>query len=252
MCPTDANYKFITIFSQKFTFMIKRNALLLSAALLMLLLSCSTTPTKNSAVEVHIAGLKKGKIYLEKVVDSTLIVLDSVRISREETHILTLDLEHPEFLILRLDKEDFNPFNDRISFFADPGNTSIKTTLDGFEKDAIIVSGPHQKEFESISKMLSDFDIKSLKLYQLSQEKEYLSPDRQDSLIRVAQRNEIRRYQYLVNYALANTNNYLTPFVIVEQGDFLQQKWKDSIYNLLSDDIKSSTYGKQLAIQLQP
>ncbi|MDA0380260.1 MAG: hypothetical protein O3A09_03360, partial [Bacteroidetes bacterium] len=76
--------------------------------------------------------------------------------------------------------------------------------------------------------------------------------DRQDSLIRIAQRNELRRYQYLINYALANTDNYLTPFVIVEQGDFLQQKWKDSIYNLLTDDIKSSTYGKQLAIQLQP
>jgi hypothetical protein len=244
MCLTDADYKFITIFSPNFSFMIKRNALLLPTALLMLLLSCSTASTKNSTIEVTIAGLKKGKIYLEQVVDSTLIVLDSVRVSREETHILTLDLEHPEFLILRLDKEDFNSFNDRISFFADPGKTSIKTSLDGFEKDAIIVSGPHQKEFENISKMLSDFDIKSLQ--------EYLFPDRQDSLIRVAQRNEIRRYQYLVNYALANTDNYLTPFVIVEQGDFLQQKWKDSIYNLLSDDIKSSTYGKQLAIQLQP
>ena len=230
----------------------KRNAILLTAAVLVLLVSCSTATTKNSTIELNIAGLKKGKIYLEQVVDSTLVVLDSVRITREETHRLTVDLAHPEFLIVRLEKEDFNPFNDRISVFADPGKTTITTTLEGFERDAKIVSGTHQKEFESISKMLSDFDTKSLQLYQLSQEKEYQFPDRQDSLVFVARTNEIRRYQYLVNYALNNTDNYLTPFVIVEQGDFLQQKWKDSIYNLLSDQVKSSSYGRQLAQQLEP
>ena len=231
--------------------MMKRNAILLSTPLLALLVSCSTATTRNSTIEVNIAGLKKGKLYLEQLVDSTLVVLDSVKISREETHILAIDLAHPELLIVRLEKEDFNPFNDRISVFADPGKTTITTTLEGFEKKAKIVSGPHQKEFETISKMLSNFDIKSLQLYQLSQEKEYLFPDRQDSLIRVSQTNEIRRYQYLVNYALNNPDNYLTPFVIVEQGDFLQQKWKDSIYNLLYDKVKSSTYGKQLAQQLE-
>lgn len=232
--------------------MMKRNAILLSATVLALLVSCSSATTKNSTIEVNIAGLKKGKLYLEQVVDSTLFVLDSVRIYREETHTLSLDLAHPEFLIVRLEKEDFNPFNDRISVFADPGKTTITTTLEGFEKDALIVSGAHQEEFEVINKMLSDFDTKSLQLYQLSQDKEYLFPDRQDSLVRVARTNEIRRYQYLVNYALSNPDNYLTPYVILEQGDILQQKWKDSIYNLLSDRVKFSTYGKQLAQQLEP
>ena len=151
--------------------MMKRNAILLSTPLLALLVSCSTATTRNSTIEVNIAGLKKGKLYLEQLVDSTLVVLDSVKISREETHILAIDLAHPELLIVRLEKEDFNPFNDRISVFADPGKTTITTTLEGFEKKAKIVSGPHQKEFETISKMLSDFDTKSLLLYQLSQEK---------------------------------------------------------------------------------
>lgn len=227
-------------------------AFFLSTILVSLLISCTPPSTKNSSIEVTISGLKKGHLYLEQIKDSNLIVLDSVNIVREETHQLEIDLTQPEFLILRLEKEDYNPFNDRISFFADLGKTTIKTTLDGFERDATIESGIHQIEFEKISKMLSDFDTKSLQLYQLSQQSEYLFPDRQDSLVRIARTNEIRRYEYLVNYALANTNNYLTPFIIVEQGDFLQRKWKDSIYNLLSEEVKRSTYGKQLAQQLEP
>jgi hypothetical protein len=121
------------------------------------------------------------------------------------------------------------------------GLTTIVTTRENFEKDAQIVSGSHHEEFERISKMLSDFDTKSLELYQLSQEDEYLNPVAQDSLVTIARKNELRRYQYLVNYGLANPNSYLTPFVIVEQGDFLQEKWKDSIYNLLTEEIKVST-----------
>jgi hypothetical protein len=216
-----------------------------------LLISCTSTPTTNSSIEITIAGLKKGKLFLEQIQDSTLVVLDTLRVTSEEKHRLQMNIEHPEFLIVRLDKEDNNPFNDRINVFADPGLTTIVTTRENFEKDAQIVSGSHHEEFERISKMLSDFDTKSLELYQLSQEDEFLNPVAQDSLVTIARKNELRRYQYLVNYGLANPNSYLTPFVIVEQGDFLQEKWKDSIYNLLTEEIKVSTYGKQLADQLK-
>jgi hypothetical protein len=86
-----------------------------------LLISCTSTPTTNSSIEITIAGLKKGKLFLEQVQDSTLVVLDTVRVTSEEKHRLQMNIEHPEFLIVRLDKEDNNPFNDRINVFADPG-----------------------------------------------------------------------------------------------------------------------------------
>ena len=76
----------------------------------------------------NIKGLKKGMLYLQKIPDSTLISIDSLRIDGDGSFTFKTELESPEIFYLYLKKEDNNVINDRITFFGEPGTITINTS----------------------------------------------------------------------------------------------------------------------------
>ena len=223
--------------------------LLLSLSAIALLASCNST-SENTEVTISINGLKKGTVYLQKITKAGLINLDSVESNGKETLNLGLNLNHPELIYAYLDKVDGSTFNDRLAIFAEPGEIHISTSLTNFENDAVIKAGEEHEAFKNLQEMLSRFNKKDFELMQLAQT-DRINDDRfVDSIVKQSNSNNIKRYQFIANYALSNPNKYVSAYLVTSEGEELNPKWKDSIFNNFSEAIKKSTYGQQLNSQL--
>lgn len=222
---------------------------LLSLSVLALFASCNST-SNNTEVTITIDGLKKGTVYLQKITEVGLINLDSVESNGKETLNLRLNLNHPELIYAYLDKADGSTFNDRLAFFAEPGAIQIATSLTNFENNAVIKAGEEHEAFKNLQKMLSRFTKKDFELMQLAQTDRISDERFVDSIVNQSNSNNIKRYQFITNYALSNSNRYVSAYLVASEGEELNPKWKDSIFNNFSEAIKKSTYGQLLNSQL--
>ena len=76
-----------------------------------LLFFAACTPTEpDMKVVVSVKELKKGTLFLEKVQDSLLVIIDSAQVAREEAVTLTADLDHAELFYLTLNKNGAKTF----------------------------------------------------------------------------------------------------------------------------------------------
>jgi hypothetical protein len=223
--------------------------LLLSLSALALFTSCNST-SENTEVTITINGLKKGTVYLQKITATGLINLDSVESNGKETLNLGLNLKHPELVYAYLDKADGSTFNDRLAFFAEPGEIQIATSLTNFENDAVIEAGEEHVAFKNLQEMLSRFTKKDFELMQLAQTDRINDVRFVDSIVNQSNSNNIKRYQFIANYALSNPNRYVSAYLVAREGEELNPKWKDSIFNNFSEAIKKSSYGQLLNSQL--
>lgn len=222
---------------------------LLSLSAIVFLVSCSSN-TKNTEVTIIVDGLKKGTVYLQKITESGLVNLDSIESNGNEKLNLSLNLDHPELLYAYLDKFDGSSFNDRLAFFAEPGEIQISTTLNNFENAAVVSAGLEHEEFKKLQQMLSRFTKKDFELMQLAQTDRITDERFVDSIVNQSNSNNIKRYQFIANYALTNPNKYVSAYLITSEGEELNPRWKDSIFNSFSDAIKKSKYGQLLNSQL--
>jgi len=222
---------------------------LLSLSALALLASCNST-SKNTEVTITIDGLKKGTVYLQKITDAGLINLDSVESNGKETLSMGLNLSHPELIYAYLDKADGSTFNDRLAFFAEPGEIQISTSLINFENDVVIKAGEEHAAFKNIQEMLNRFTKKDFELMQLAQSDRVNDERFVDSIVNQSNSNNLKRYQFIANYALTNPNKYVSAYLVTSEGEELNPKWKDSIFNNFSEAIKKSSYGQLLNSQL--
>ena len=223
--------------------------LLLSLSALALFASCNST-SENTEVTITIDGLKKGTVYLQKITEAGLINLDSIESNGKETLNLRLNLNHPELIYAYLDKADGSTFNDRLAFFAESGEIQISTSLTNFVNDAVIKAGEEHEAFKSLQEMLSRFTKKDFELMQLAQTARINDARFVDSLVAQSNSNNLKRYQFIANYALSNPNKYVSAYLVASEGEELNPKWKDSIFNNFSEAIKKSTYGQLLNSQL--
>jgi hypothetical protein len=222
---------------------------LLSLSALALLASCNST-SKNTEETITIDGWKKGTVYLQKITDAGLINLDSVESNGKETLSMGLNLSHPELIYAYLDKADGSTFNDRLAFFAEPGEIQISTSLTNFENDAVIKAGEEHAAFKNIQEMLNRFTKKDFELMQLAQSDRVNDERFVDSIVNQSNSNNLKRYQFIANYALTNPNKYVSAYLVTSEGEELNPKWKDSIFNNFSEAIKKSSYGQLLNSQL--
>jgi len=101
---------------------------------LLILTSCNKEKLDKNTVELSgtIKGLKKGKIYIQKVEEKVIMNLDTVVINGDSNFKTTFKLTSPEMLYLYLDRGVSNSQDNRLLFFAEPGKMTITTDLDFF------------------------------------------------------------------------------------------------------------------------
>lgn len=222
----------------------KKTALLLLA--LLCLAACSSEET-NLKITGKVQGLKKGTLYLQKINDTSLVTIDSVVMKGNETFAFETSIESPQVLYLYLNKKDNNIYDDRIMFFAEPGEMIINTTLKKFEQDAVVEGSENQKKLLEYQSMINRFNTRNLELIQKSvqaqQEENLASLDsanaEYDKLLR-------RRYLFTVNFAINNKDLDIAPYLAISEIYDANIKYLDTIYSSLTPEVKESRYGRSL------
>ena len=198
-------------------------------------------------VEVFVKDLKKGTLYLERVQDSILVAVDSMQITQEKPIVLEADLNHPELFYVLLDRNKADDFDNRIPFFGEAGNISIQTTLEGYVTKAEVVGSPTQDIFNSYNKVISQFNNEELDLLaaylqaQISQNSDSLALLEKQSASLAK-----RKILFTANFAVNNRTSVIAPYLALYNLTSDSKSLLDTIAASMSDDVRNSSYGKQL------
>lgn len=215
---------------------------------LLLLFSCNKNETKgNLHITGNIKGLKKGTLYIQRVVDTTLVAIDTIKIDGSSTFESNLDLNSPEMLYLFLDRGTSNSLDNNISFFAEPGNITIETNLDNYIADAKITGSKNQEIFEEYKKINMNFTDKNLSM--IEQRFNALKSQNQkkiDSISAIQDANTKRKYLFAANFALNNRDYEVSPYIALSEIYDINVKYLDTIQKSMSPKVAQSLYGKKL------
>lgn len=199
-----------------------------------------------------VKGLKKGTLYLQKIIDSSLTTLDSLEVKGKGDFLFEITVENPEIFYLYLKKEDNNTINDRITFFGEPGNITINTSWNTFDANAKIEGSKSTKKLKEYRNMLSEFNKKSL-IYAsiVNNSKTEYTVKALDSIQQLYNKNIVNSYRYTINFALNNTDSYAVPYIAVTEIPDANVKYLDSIHKSLIPAVANSTYGKKLKAHIE-
>jgi hypothetical protein len=215
---------------------------------LVLLASCSK---KESTDGLHltgnIKGLKNGTLYIQRVVDTSLVAIDSIKIDGNSTFERDIKLESPEMLYLFLDRGVTNSLDNNILFFAEPGNMNIETNLDNFIYSAKITGSKNQELYEEYKKINSRFTDENLSMV----ESKFNAIKRQDqraidSIDLKQQSNIKRKYLYATNFAINHKDHEIAPYIALAEIYDINVKFLDTIQKSMTPKVAQSLYGKKL------
>ncbi len=213
--------------------------------LLLGIVSCTSGKKQgNMVVQGQISGLKKGTLYLQKMIDTVVVSVDSVSVLGKDNFQLSDDLDSPEMYYLTF---DLNNTEQKIMFFGEPGIITINDDVKMIGVDTKIEGSENQKVYESYKKIASRFQNKQLELLEANfnaQKEEDLK--KSDSLRQLSEDYVKKRYLYTINFAMINSDSEVAAYLALTELTNANLKYLDSINNKLSDKVKASNYGKQL------
>ncbi|MNF26697.1 hypothetical protein D3C85_274940 [compost metagenome] len=215
---------------------------------LAVLASCNEKDSKtNLHLTGNIKGLKNGTLYIQRVVDTTLVALDTITIDGNSNFESDLELKSPEMLYLYLDRGVSNSLDNNILFFAEPGNISITTNLDAYISDAKVTGSKNHDLYEEYKKINSRFKDESLTLIE-QKFKAIKSQNAKaiDSLSLKQDSNIKRKYLYATNFALNNREHEVSPYIALSEIYDINIKYLDTIQKAMSPKVAQSLYGKKL------
>jgi hypothetical protein len=221
---------------------------ILAFVTLALLTSCNKTDsTTNLHITGNIKGLKKGTLYIQRIVDTALVAIDTISIDGSSSFSSDLDLKSPEMLYLFLDRGVSNSLDNNLIFFAEPGNIKIETNLDSYITSAKVTGSKNHDLYEEYKKINSRFKDENLTLI----EQKFNAIKRQntkavDSLTLRQNSNTKRRYLYATNFAINHRDYDIAPYIALSDIYDINIKYLDTIQKSMSTKVSQSLYGKKL------
>ncbi len=214
----------------------------------LLIVSCSNSnPELEMNLSGNVKGLKKGTLLLQKIEDSLLVSVDSVAIDGNPNFTFVEEIQSPEMYYLYLRLKDGTLREDRIPFFAEPGEIIINTSLKKFGDDYIVRGSKNEQAFDNYKKMMQRFADRDLDLI-----KEELTAQKEgsDSLLGTIKQKKMNalssKYLATVNFALNNKNKEIAPYLLLTEIYDANIKYLDTVYTSLTPKIKDSKYGTLL------
>lgn len=212
-----------------------------------LLTACKKVESKQQLqLSGKVEGLKKGTLYVQKLGDTALVYLDTIRINGSSDFQVQLDLKEPEVIQLILDRGATQSKDDQLTFFAEPGHIRVETSLDAFSSGKITGSA-NQKIYDEFKSINSRFTDQDLELIQIGFKAYKNKNQKQLDSVQKAQKEVLkRRYLYAVNFALNHRNREVAPYVVLTEIPNVGLKYLDTIQKSMPESIKKSLYGKKL------
>ncbi|MEO8255368.1 MAG: DUF4369 domain-containing protein [Flavobacterium sp.] len=221
---------------------------ILAFVALLFIVSCNKKEQKgNLHITGNVKGLKEGTLYIQKIIDTALVAIDTIKIDGNSHFESDIDLKSPEMLYLFLDRGVSNSLDNNLMFFAEPGIINIETNLDAFLSDAKITGSKNQKLYEEYKKITSRYKDENLSLI----EKKFRAiksnnPATIDSLNKLQDLNLKRKYLYAVNFAMNNKDAEIAPYIALAEVYDINIKYLDTIKNAMTPKVAQSLYGKKL------
>jgi hypothetical protein len=195
----------------------------------------------------QIKGLRKGTVILQKFDDSILVSIDSAVIDGNPTFQFEESVPSPEIYYLYLRLENGTLMDERIGFFAEPGEITINTTLKGFATDATVMGSANHEKLREYNKIIARYSDKNLSYVEQSLLAQQAGNDSLVAALQQSQRGILgRKYLATVNYALQNKDLEIAPYLILSEVFDANIKYLDTVYNSLTPNIKDSKYGSML------
>jgi hypothetical protein len=218
------------------------------ALLSLLTISCNQHENANELqLTANIKGLKKGKLYIQKVVDTSLVAIDTVNIDGDSQFTTTIALDSPQMFYLFLDRGVTNSIDNNLPFFAEPGKMTIETTLDHFLSDAKITGSKNQQQYEEYKKGLSRYTDRNLELMAAKFNAiKKNNPKLMDSIEALQDATLKRSYLYTANFAINHKDAEIAPFVALSEIPDINLKLLDTIQKSMTPKVAKSYYGKRL------
>ncbi|HLP63735.1 DUF4369 domain-containing protein [Flavobacterium sp.] len=223
--------------------MLKR---ILLVATIMTLASCSEKKSdKNLEITGFVKGLKKGTLYIQKINDTILVPLDTIKINGDSHFKSEMNIDEPEMFYLFLDRGVSNSLDNNIVFFAEKGKINIETSLDFFTGDAKITGSKNHDLYEEYKKVVSRYVDQNLNLIK---EKILAKNDaKKIELIQKKQDDVLKsKYLYTTNFAVNHRDYEVAPYVTLAEIYDINLKYLDTIQKSLSPKVAKSMYGKKL------
>lgn len=221
---------------------------ILALVTLLILSACNKNDSKtNLHLTGNIKGLKKGTLYIQRVVDTALVAIDSITIDGSSTFETDLNLESPEMLYLFLDRGVTNSMDNNLLFFAEAGTINIDTNLDSFIGSAKITGSKNQEKYEEYKKINNRFRDENLDLIeQKFNTAKTNNLKAVDSLNAKQESNIKRKYLFATNFAINNRDYEVSPYIALSDIYDINFKYLDTIQKSMSPKVAKSLYGKKL------
>jgi len=215
---------------------------------LVILTSCTEKKSdKNLQITGFIKGLKKGTLYIQRIKDTSLVAVDTIKIDGDSHFSSEMNIDSPEMMYLFLDRGVTNSVDNNLSFFAEPGKLNIETSLDFFTADAKITGSKNQELYDEYKKVVSRFVDQNLELVQKRFEAYKANNNQQLAKIQLEQDNILKRkYLYTTNFAVNHSSYEVAPYVTVAEIYDINLKYLDTIQKSMTPKIAKSLYGKKL------
>jgi len=214
----------------------------------LLIVGCSQKESdKNLTITGNIKGLKKGTLYIQKIVDTSLVPIDTIKIDGDSHFTAAFDIKSPEMYYLFLDRGVTNSVDNNIPFFVEPGKINIETSLDHFLYDSKITGSKNQEKYDEFKKVNSSFTDQTLTLIEARFKAfKFNNTKRIDSIKTVQELVTKRRYLYTTNFAINNKDLEIAPFITLKEIPDINLKYLDTIQKSMTPKVAQSLYGKEL------
>lgn len=221
----------------------------IALATIVLLFACSKSDNKTGNIELtgNVEGLKQGKLYIQQLKDTNLVIVDSIIFDGESTFETKFQIEEPQMLYLTLDRGTTKSIDNSIQFFAEPGKMKIETTLNGFFTNAKISGSENQKIYEKYLKIKSNLNDENLDLVEKELKNNVTkNPSVTEEINNKRDKLTIRKYLFTANFALVNKKYEVSPYIALTEIPDANLKLLDTINKTLSPKVAKSKYGKRL------
>ena len=218
------------------------------AIILTTIVACNQKKTtKNLELTGNISGLKKGTLYIERIVDTNMVVIDSIEIDGDSNFKTNISISSPEMLYINLDRGTTNSVDNNLPFFAEAGKININTDLDYFFSNAVITGSKNHDLYENYKTINTRFIDQLLTLTELKfKAMKAKNVSKIDSIQRKQDQIIKRKYLYAVNFAINNRNFEVSPYIALSEINDVNLKLMDTIQKSMSPKVAKSLYGKKL------
>jgi len=212
-----------------------------------LFIICCNSDQNQMIVSGKVDGLRKGTIYLQKELDSTIVSLDSVKINGNSDFKLSTVIDEPDIYYLYLNKDDGDSLNDIITFFGNKGEINISTRLSTFDSSYEISGSKNSELLREYFSIIRKYNLQNLDLLEIFYNAQINNNQKRIDSVNEKLENLIKRkYLYSLNFSITNSENEISPYIAVSQIPDANKDLLKKVYDTLPENIKVSKYGKVL------